>query len=52
MATARSRELRAVAQRIADALPPVVEALSGPNGDRARRWLAQVPEALRKVAEA
>jgi hypothetical protein len=25
---------------------------SGPNVNRARRWLAQVPDALRMVAEA
>lgn len=34
-------------QREAVALAP-----SGPNVDRARRWLAQVPEALRNAAEA
>ena len=33
-------------------LEAVALAPSGPNVDRARRWLAQVPEALRKVAEA
>jgi hypothetical protein len=33
-------------------LEAVALAPSGPNVDRARRWLAQVPEALRMVAEA
>jgi hypothetical protein len=33
-------------------LETVELAPSGPNVDRARRWLAQVPQALRKVAEA